>query len=137
MRHFKRHKSYGFTLVELLIVIVIIAILAAITAVAYNGITVRANDSARESDMGQLVRLAELRNVDTQNYICITCNTATTLASAYKASAIIPAKADAYMWSVVYSAPPVFNKKKLAIIQDDMNYRWMSISRWCNQKNSG
>lgn len=35
----------GFTIVELLIVIVIIAILAAITLVAYNGITARAEQS--------------------------------------------------------------------------------------------
>lgn len=36
----------GFTIVELLIVIVVIAILAAITIVGYNGITRRANNTA-------------------------------------------------------------------------------------------
>ena len=40
-------KQQGFTIVKLLIVIVIIGILAAITAVAYNGIQGRANNSAR------------------------------------------------------------------------------------------
>lgn len=40
-----KRKQYGFTIVELLIVIVIIAILAAITIVAYNGIQQRAQDS--------------------------------------------------------------------------------------------
>lgn len=39
-------KTRGFTIVELLIVIVVIGILAAIVIVAYQGVTNRANDSA-------------------------------------------------------------------------------------------
>lgn len=41
----------GFTIVELLIVIVVIAILAAISVVAYNGIQERSKVSKRESDL--------------------------------------------------------------------------------------
>lgn len=42
-----RSKQYGFTIVELLIVIVVIAVLAAITIVAYNGIQQRAKNTQR------------------------------------------------------------------------------------------
>lgn len=50
----------GFTIVELLIVIVIIAILAAITVVAYNGIQGRARDSQRLSDLKTIVKALEM-----------------------------------------------------------------------------
>lgn len=46
----------GFTIVELLIVIVVIAILAAITMVAYNGIANRAKVSAAQSAAQQIVK---------------------------------------------------------------------------------
>ena len=67
----------GFTLVELLIVIVIIAILAAITIVAYNGITNRANDSAEKSAVNQFQQLLEMYNADNSQYpkFCSTDNT--------------------------------------------------------------
>ena len=41
------HKRHGFTIVELLIVIVVIAILAAITIVAYSGIQQRSRNASR------------------------------------------------------------------------------------------
>jgi len=50
----------GFTIVELLIVVVVIAILAAITIVSYNGITNRANASAAASTAAALQKKAEL-----------------------------------------------------------------------------
>ena len=48
-----KHKNKGFTIVELLIVVVVIAILAAITIIAYNGIQNRAKASAVASDLTQ------------------------------------------------------------------------------------
>lgn len=55
MKHLKTTQR-GFTIVELLIVVVVIAILAAITIVAYNGIQVRANNSAAESSVNTMVK---------------------------------------------------------------------------------
>lgn len=56
----KTPREAGFTIVELLIVIVVIGILAAITIVAYNGIQNRANDIAIQSDMQNLGKKIEL-----------------------------------------------------------------------------
>lgn len=53
--HFTNKQS-GFTIVELLIVVVVIAILATITVVAYTGIQNRANDSAVQSDLSNIAR---------------------------------------------------------------------------------
>jgi prepilin-type N-terminal cleavage/methylation domain-containing protein len=61
-------KSRGFTIVELLIVIVVIAILAAITIVSYNGIQNRANETAVQSDMRNMANLVEQHAATTGNY---------------------------------------------------------------------
>lgn len=58
----------GFTIVELLIVIVVIAILAAISIVAYNGIQTRARDSQRSSDISAIVKGLELYYIDKGSY---------------------------------------------------------------------
>lgn len=63
----KKSKS-GFTIVELLIVIVIVAILAAITITAYNGIQQRARNTQRQSDLSQIAKLLELYYVDNGAY---------------------------------------------------------------------
>lgn len=47
----RRKNSNGFTIVELLIVVVVIAILAAIVTVAYTGISSRAVESSMKSDL--------------------------------------------------------------------------------------
>lgn len=48
------HRREGFTIVELLIVIVVIAILAAISIVSYTGIQQRANNTVTIEATGQL-----------------------------------------------------------------------------------
>lgn len=61
-------KQTGFTIVELLIVIVVIGILAAITIVAYSGIQNRANDSVVASDLSTARKKLELANIELGHY---------------------------------------------------------------------
>ncbi len=61
-------RSRGFTIVELLIVIVVIAILAAITIVAYNGIQDRARSAALRSDLTQVDKQLKLFQADKGKY---------------------------------------------------------------------
>lgn len=61
-------KHSGFTIVELLIVIVVIGILAAITIVAYSGFQNRANDTATQSDLSNFAKKIRLVEVDTGSF---------------------------------------------------------------------
>lgn len=58
----------GFTIVELLVVIVVIGVLAAITIVSYSGVSSRAKDTSALSDLNNISRQLELFNVDNNNY---------------------------------------------------------------------
>jgi len=64
----KNIKQQGFTIVELLIVIVVIAILAAITIVAYNGVQNRAKTTAGQSAATNAAKKAELYNTEKSSY---------------------------------------------------------------------
>ncbi len=61
-------KKNGFTIVELLIVVVVIGVLAAIVIVAYNGITSSANDSVVRSDLASMAKKLELYKTENGAY---------------------------------------------------------------------
>lgn len=65
---FAKQKNAGFTIVELLIVIVVIGILAAITVVAFNGIQNRGYDTAVQSDLANFAKKIEIIKADTGSY---------------------------------------------------------------------
>lgn len=58
----------GFTIVELLIVIVVIGILAAITIVAFNGVQARARYMAMQSDLQAINKAIQMYHADNGNY---------------------------------------------------------------------
>lgn len=58
----------GFTIIELLIVIIVIGILAAIVIVAYNGVQTKARDSARDSALSSLKKSIELYAAQNGSY---------------------------------------------------------------------
>ena len=67
MRQIRRN-AQGFTIVELLIVIVVIAILAAVTIVAFNGIQVRAENTKTLSAVDQYAKALRIYKTNTGNY---------------------------------------------------------------------
>lgn len=63
-----RNKQKGFTIVELLIVIVVIAILAAISLVAFTGMQQRARDSERAADVSNIVKALTALTTDENDW---------------------------------------------------------------------
>ncbi|MGB3945436.1 MAG: prepilin-type N-terminal cleavage/methylation domain-containing protein [Candidatus Saccharimonadales bacterium] len=63
-----RRSTSGFTIVELLIVVVVIGILAAISLVAFNNTQARARDNVRYTDAKAIVKALELYKTDNGTY---------------------------------------------------------------------
>ena len=63
-----KHKSKGFTIVELLIVIVVIGILATLVIVTFTGIKEKARDSKRKNDINAIAAALETYNSDKNTY---------------------------------------------------------------------
>lgn len=68
LNRMKQRLTRGFTIVELLIVIVVIAILAAITIVAFNGVQDRARYTSMKSDLDSIHKALEMYKVDHGDY---------------------------------------------------------------------
>ena len=86
----RQKTNRGFTIVELLIVIVVIGILAAITIVAYNGLQQRANNSARIQAANQVIKLVTLFQTEKGYYPNNTavCGTVENVCSNWAGSAV-------------------------------------------------
>jgi prepilin-type N-terminal cleavage/methylation domain-containing protein len=63
-----RAKQKGFTIVELLIVIVVIGILASITIVAFNGVQQRARNAERSHELVLVQKAVEMYRLDNSGY---------------------------------------------------------------------
>ena len=75
----KHREKHGFTIVELLIVIVVIAILAALTVVAFNGIQQRASNTRRVAVAKEWQKIIRLYTTQNNSYPASTINNHTCL----------------------------------------------------------
>jgi len=98
-------KQTGFTIVELLVVIVVIGILAAITIVSYAGITNRATIASIQSDLTSASTLLKMDQITTESF-------PTTLALANSGKGITPSQT---MDSVIYIPDNTSNPKTFCL----------------------
>ncbi len=83
-------KNRGFTIVELLIVIVVIGILAAISIVAYNGITNSSKTSSAKSAASSTAKKAGAYHAETGNYPLLSTDlTGAATTTSYNLSGVI------------------------------------------------
>lgn len=127
----------GFTIVELLIVIVVIAILAAITTVAYSGISQRSRDSTRKNDVTTIKKALELYYVDNGSYPASSCTASCKINGSWSstsddswsnlAAALVPK----YLSKL--PVDPQASITTSPAISGGYNYDYISAGVWCNK----
>ena len=96
----------GFTIVELLIVVVVIGILAAITVVAFNGVTNRANAASAQSAATSVAKKAEAYNAENGRY---PVTSAELTSAATTSAANLPASTATFVTTAITAAPDPVN----------------------------
>ena len=92
----------GFTIVELLLVIVVIGILATLTIVAYNGVTAKARDTQMKADLALVYKKMMIEKTTKDAY-------PSSLAAADDGKGIAPGSGGSYQYTVDNSvSPPTF-----------------------------
>jgi type IV pilus assembly protein PilE len=120
----------GFTIVELLIVIVVIAVLATLPVAAYSGMQQRARDTQRVSDMKTIVKGLEMYKTLTGNYP--TAST-TNVISGWEASSINPSQfLSSLKTSSIMSSVPVDPVNNSTTDTHGMLYRYYKYSAGSN-----
>lgn len=134
-------RSRGFTIVELLIVIVVIAILAAVTVVAYRGIQARSRDGLRKQDIAVIKKALEMYYIDNGRYPPSSCASGCKINSSWSSTSdgswsnLEAALVPKYI-SKLPSDPQASTSTPPAI-SAGFNYDYVTISAWCGKTTSG
>ena len=102
-----KDKQKGFTIVELLVVIVVIGILAAITVVSYTGITQKANTTKALSNAQSVQNIGEIFMAEKNKYPVTTADFSDATLSAKLPSGVTVAKGQAGTVAVPTGTEPL------------------------------
>lgn len=109
----KRAHESGFTIVELLVVIIVIAILTAITIVSYAAVQNASKESVTQQDLATFGKIMTRYKADTGSY---PSDTSSILTNAYKVSFHTSILEDKTAYNLIYcSAPPYGSYSLLAL----------------------
>lgn len=130
-----KQKQTGFTIVEVLIVIIVIAILATISLMAYSGVQAGARDSQRRHDIGQLAKALELYYADNGRYPTSSGAGSTTINASWSTTADVSWQSitnalRSYMGNV--PSDPTSTPNGNVQTSGNYNYAYFSAGAYCN-----
>lgn len=98
-------KSRGFTIVELLVVIVVIGILAAITVVSYSGVTAKARTASNQSNANNVLQAAMNVYAENGTYPATNATSSTVITNLNAGVTKVPASITVTSATVTSSTP--------------------------------